>query len=227
MARYTGARPTYSGRVDHTIAVNERGSDTPVQVVEAFTSAMESLFPPLPGSISALRDALGGTRRAAIAITEIPEGANDKQRETLLRNGARRIQRYIVGEEGHGAHGGGQARGTNVANREKLREKLQAVLAPKLRGEREKAILEKGVAMTMLGTLRINGGNDKSYSSGRFIHWHLPGPEWGPILEQWNKKHKRVAARRWVRAFARSYQLPEARWSYLNELTFEPPNDQE
>ena len=200
MARYTGARPTYSGRVDHTIAVNERGSDTPVQVVEAFTSAMENLFPPLPGSISELRDALGGTNKAASAIGVTP----------------RSIQRYIAAEEGRHS----QARRADIAKRGDVVRRLQDALAPQLRGKREDAMRRDGVAMTMLGSLRVAPG----YTEGRFIHWRLPGNAWGPILKQWGAGHKRAAAQRWVREFARAYGLPDARWSYLNELTFEPPN---
>jgi hypothetical protein len=223
MPRYTGARPVYSGRVDDKLVVNTRGSDTPIQVQEAFASAMAGLFPPLPGSISELRTALGGTTKAAAAITTIPEGATEEKRKILLRNSERRIQRYIVAEEGHGAIGGRQARGTNVANREKLRETLQGILAPRLRDATDAQIERDGVALNATGSLRVA----PDYTEGRHIHWLLEGKYWGGengILTAWRAGKQQLAARRFNRAFGASYGLPAARWSYLNELTFEPPN---
>lgn len=203
MPRYTGARPVYSGRVDHAIVVNVRGSDTPIQVQEAFVSAMNGLFSPLPGSIAELRDALGGTNKAAAAIGTTP----------------RSIQRYIAAEEGRHS----QARRADITTRQQIVDKLQNALAPKLRGAREAAMERDGVAMTALGSLRIA----PDYTEGRFVHWRIAGQYWAGkagILAAWRAGKQQLAARRFNRAFGASYGLPGARWSYLNELTFEPPN---
>ena len=203
MPRYTGARPVYSGRVDDKLVVNTRGSDTPIQVQEAFVSAMAGLFPPLPGSISELRTALGGTNKAAAAIGVTP----------------RSIQRYIAAEEGRTS----QARRADIATRGDIVRQLQNALAPQLRGAREAALERDGVAMTALGSLRIA----PDYTEGRFIHWRIDGHYWAGkagILAAWRAGKQQLAARRFNRAFGASYGLPAARWSYLNELTFEPPN---
>ena len=80
-----------------------------------------------------------------------------------------------------------------------------------------------GVAMTALGSLRIA----PDYYEGRFIHWRIEGHYWGGkngILAAWRAGKVRQATQRFQRAFGASYGLPGARWSYLTELTFEPPN---
>ena len=198
MARYVGPRPQYSGRVAHEIITVKTKSDTPLQVQEAFASAMETLFPSLPGRISDLRDALGGTNKAAQAIGVTP----------------RSIQRYIAAEEGRHS----QTRRADIAKRGDIVRALQGALAPQLRGAREAAILREGVAMTALGTLRIG-----DYSSGRFVHWRLDGPAWKPILKAYNAGKTQTAARAFNKAFGQSYGGTGARWNYLYELTFEPP----
>lgn len=201
MARYVGPRPVYSGRVDHSIIVAKSKADTPVQVKEAFYSAMAGLFPDdLPGSVSALRDALGGTNKAAQAIGVTP----------------RSIQRYIAAEE----HRFSQARRADVAKRGGVIRQLQEALAPRITSERRAKIEADGVALTALGSLRVA----PDYTEGRFIHWRMQGPLWKPILDAWTAGKKATAATRWNRAFGKSYGLDGARWSYLTELTFEPPN---
>lgn len=206
MPRYTGARPIYSGRVDHTIVVNKRASETPVQVVEAFSSAMAGLFDKVPGTIAELRTALGGTNKAAAALGVAP----------------RSIQRYIAAEELRevSAH---SKRRADIAKRSPILDQLQRLAAPQLRAKTEAAMEADGVVMQALGSLRIA----PDYTEGRFIRWLLEGRYWAGargILAAWRAGKRQLAARRWNRAFGESYGLPGARWSYLNELTFTLPD---
>ena len=204
MPRYTGARPIYSGRVDHTIVVNKRASDTPIQVVEAFSSAMAGLLDKLPGTIAELRTALGGTNKAAAALGVTP----------------RSIQRYIAAEEMRHS----QSRRADIAKRSPILDQLQRLAAPQLRAKTEAAMQRDGVVMQALGSLRIGA----DYTEGRFIHWLIEGRYWAGkngILAAWRAGKRQLAARRWNRAFGESYGLPGARWSYLNELTFTLPKE--
>ena len=204
MPRYTGARPVYSGRVDHAIVVNKRLAETPIQVVEAFSSAMDERFARVPGTIAELRTALGGTNKAAAAIGVTP----------------RSIQRYIAAEERRHSQG----RRADIAKRSEILNRLQQLVAPKLRAETEATMERDGVAMTALGSLRVA----PDYTEGRFIHWLIEARYWtgkNGILAAWRAGKRQLAARRWNRAFGESYGLSGARWSYLNELTFALPKE--
>lgn len=204
MPRYTGARPIYSGRVDHTIVVNKRPADTPIQVVEAFSSAMAGLLDKLPGTIAELRTALGGTNKAAAALGVTP----------------RSIQRYIAAEEMRHS----QSRRADITKRSPILDQLQRLAAPQLRAKTEAAMEADGVVMQALGSLRVA----PDYTEGRFIHWRIEGRYWAGargILAAWRVGKRQLAARRWNHAFGESYGLPGARWSYLNELTFTLPKE--
>ena len=228
MPAYKGQRPKYSGRVLHGQTVTESDADTPLQVVEAFTSAMEALYAAPPSSLSELRSLLGGSRRAATALTPIAAGTSEKDRMTKIRTTERQLQRYIVAESGGvGAHGGRQARGTRVANREELRRKMQALLQPQLDKRIDAAITTGGVAMQGSGSLNIvHSTTGPGYTSPRFVHWLVPPQAWGGrdgILAAWRRGHKQTAARRWHHAWAEAYKLPDARWARLDELSFYLP----
>lgn len=209
MARYQGTRPGYVGRVAHEVSIAHSGAVVPEQVQFAFDAAMEGLFPRLPETVSALRDALGGTNKAAAAIGVTP----------------RSIQRYIAAEE----HRSSQTRRSDYAKRSQVIEDLQRAAFPKLTGARQAAVERDGVVVRALGSLRIGG-----YTEGRFISLRLPGKAWKTIFRRWNKGDATGAAKAFQQWFGRTYgrvggkpkgkRREDFTWAYLQELTLEPPS---
>ena len=210
MAKFKGLRPGYVGRIDSSVPVVEADEKVPPQVQQAFEGAMNGLIPRLPTSVSELRDALGGTNKAARALGVTP----------------RSIQRYIAAEE----HRTSQARRAEIGRRGEIVAKLQNAVAPKLRGDLERNLRERGAMMRALGTLRIG-----MYHEGRFISVRLPGEAWKTILSHWNKGDAKGAAAAFQSWFGRAYgrsgntkghkkHREDFSWGYLQELTFEPPH---
>lgn len=212
MAKYEGFRPGYVGRVAHEVSVSHSDALVPEEVQFAFDAAMGQLFPQLPERISELRDALGGTNKAAHAIGVTP----------------RTIQRYIAAEE----HRSSQSRRADYAKRAKVIEALQQAAFPDLTGKRRAAIEREGVIVRALGSLRIG-----AYTEGRFVSVRIPGQAWKTILRHWDAGDRKGAARSFQQWFGKSYGRTGGRskkksknyredftWAYLQELTFEPPN---
>lgn len=208
MPRFEGIRAGYVGRVDHSVPLVESRAAVPEQVQFQFDGAMRGLFPPLPERVSELRDALGGTNKAAQAIGVTP----------------RSIQRYIAAEEQRGS----QSRRAGYEKREGIVRKLQEAAFPHLTGGRRAAIEREGVRVTGVGSLRIG-----SYTETRFISIKLPGKGWKTILRHWDAGDRKGAAKAFQSWFGRTYgrtggkpkgqRREDFTWAYLQELTFEPP----
>lgn len=208
MPRFEGIRRGYVGKVAQNIPLVHSDAIVPEEVQFEFDHAMVNLFPPLPERISELRDALGGTNKAARAIGVTP----------------RSLQRYIAGEE----HRSSQARRADFAKREGIIRKLQEAAFPDLTGGRRRAIEREGVTVTGVGSLRIG-----TYTENRFISLRLPGKAWKTILRHWDAGDKKGAARAFQQWFGRTYgraggkpkgqRREDFTWAYLQELTFEPP----
>lgn len=209
MAKFRGIRPGYVGRIDSSVRVVEADERVPPQVQQAFESAMNGLIPRLPTRISELRDALGGTNKAARELGVTP----------------RTIQRYIAAEEARSS----QKRRVEIGRRGEIVQKLQNALAPKLRGDLERNLRERGTMMRALGTLRIG-----MYHEGRFISVRLPGEAWKTILSHWNRGDAKGAAQAFQSWFGRAYgrsgnvkghakHREDFSWGYLQELSFESP----
>lgn len=215
MPRFEGIRRGYVGRVDHSVVVVKDDKRVPEQVQFEFDHAMQALFPSPPETLAELRDALGGTNKAAALLPGKQNG----------HAAARTLQRYIAAEE-HRHVSAHSIRRSDFEKREKIITQLQD--AWRQRFSKTDVAQRDGVRVTGVGSLRIGGYN----TEGRFITVVIPGKGWKTILRHWDKGDKKGAALAFQQWFGRTYGRAGGRpkgkrredfsWAYLQELTFEP-----
>ena len=218
MPRFEGIRKGYVGRVENAVVVVRDRQLVPEQVQFEFDFAMRSLVPAPPDTLAELRDALGGTNKAAKLIS-----IGDRQGVA-----PRTLQRYIAAEE-HRAVSEHSKRRQDYAHRQTIIEQLQDAWQQRFGADAQRRAQAEGVQVRAVGSMRIG-----SYTEGRFVSIRLPGKAWKTILRRWNQGDRKGAAQHFQRWFGRTYGRvkPKGRgdyredftWAYLNELTFEPPN---
>jgi hypothetical protein len=189
-------------------------SHVSASVVADFRARLETVQPRLPGTITELRDELaaklGGRAKVAEALAE--GRVNPRTGEPVkVRSLERTIQRYISAEE----HRGSQARGVNVADREALRDRMRALLAPLARSEALKQMRENGIRIQ--GDFEVRFSDENEW---RHLRGLIPPAQAAAIVKLMEANKYDQAARLTAQSFIRGWMnaKPSTRLAELPSL---------